>query len=122
MKLPNFALKIKKLLDKDSRYTLKAYLFVNECLAFAIEAAEEKRHISGFELLHAMKFLALEKYGNMARMVLENWGIYSSEDVGEIVFNLVEENILARQDDDERSDFYNAMNFERVFDEAEVIW
>ncbi|GAB4152408.1 MAG: hypothetical protein Kow00107_02920 [Planctomycetota bacterium] len=122
MKRPRSVTKIQAILKRDDRYDVRAYAFVNEALNFVVSSLPKNRHISGRELLDGLRKLALNRYGNMARLVLESWGIFSSEDVGEIVFNLIEAGVLARQDTDTRDDFVGVLNFKKVFDEARIEW
>ena len=78
-------------------------------------------HISGHELLEAMRRLARERWGCLARQVLENWGVRRTEDVGEIVFLMVEDEKLEwkRRDSDTRADFENGYSFREEFDRWE---
>src|SRR6516164_6332647 len=83
------------ILAKDPRYPRDAYLFVREALdrtqrAIAKRALEDVRHVSGQELLGGIREFALAEFGPMAMMVLNEWGIHTSRDFGEIVFNMVE--------------------------------
>jgi uncharacterized repeat protein (TIGR04138 family) len=48
--------------------------------------------------------------------VLNQWGVTKTGDFGEIVFNLVEEQIMSKQDSDTRADFADVYDFEQVFD------
>lgn len=80
---------------KDPRYPREAYLFVREALDHTQRLlAREKqggiRHVSGQELLAGIKDYAVTQFGPMAMMVLEEWGIRSCQDFGELVFNMVE--------------------------------
>ena len=38
--------------------------------------------------------VALERFGPLARTVLEHWGIHATEDLGDIVFALVEDKVI----------------------------
>ena len=90
-------------LQSDTRYTIEAYEFVQEALYFAeqnlnmeteMKASEgepdvEEPHFSGKQLCHAARCYALEQFGYMARVVLRQWGIGCTADIGEIVFNLI---------------------------------
>jgi hypothetical protein len=51
----------------------------------------------------------------MALLVLNEWGVSRCEDFGEIVFNMVEHDLLARTDDDSRDDFKGGYSFEEAF-------
>src|SRR6266853_4164413 len=79
----------------DSRYQREAYLFVREALDHTQERVEKdhrgrSHHVTGQELLAGIRDLGLEKFGPMALMVLQEWGVNSCSDFGEIVFNMVE--------------------------------
>jgi uncharacterized repeat protein (TIGR04138 family) len=77
---------------KDSRYKREAYLLVREALDHTQESMRRasRGHVSGQELLAGIREYALTRYGPMAMMLLEEWGVHSCEDFGEIVFNMVE--------------------------------
>ncbi len=111
---------IEKILRRDKRYNLEAYELVSDALDYAQNKLIKKRHITGQELSQAFVKLCLERYGNMARYVLEQWGLYRIEDVGEIVFNLVEVGILSKQPDDTKADFESNITFVNVFDRADI--
>jgi uncharacterized repeat protein (TIGR04138 family) len=58
----------------------------------------------------------LERFGPLARTVLEHWGIHSTEDLGEIVFALVEAGILVAESHDRPQDFRGLFDFEEAFE------
>lgn len=100
---------------REPRYDEQAYLFVLSALEFAQGKLTARRHITGPELAHACRDLALERYGVMSRVVLEHWGICSTADVGGIVFTLVELGFLLSQPDDRREDFADVYSFDNAF-------
>jgi uncharacterized repeat protein (TIGR04138 family) len=51
----------------------------------------------------------------MAVTVLEEWGIRNSRDFGEIVFNMVEIELLAKTENDNRDDFSHGYDFTDAF-------
>ncbi len=107
---------------KDPRYRREAYPFVFEALSVAQklfkkhEAPPEDRHVTGPQLLEGVKALARRKFGYLAKTVLNEWGIRRTEDVGEIVFNLIEAGLMGRQDSDSRGDFAGGYDFEAAFE------
>lgn len=105
-----------KLRDRNPRYTEAAYLFVLTALQFVIDRLDEPRHISGQELARGCRDLALERYGPMARTVLEHWGIHSTDDMGEIVYALIDCRVLTKQDSDSPADFLDVFDFEEAFE------
>lgn len=109
---------LERLQDRYPRFHGKAYLFLLSALHVVLEGLEEPRHISGKELAHGVKELALDRYGPMARTVLEHWGIHSTRDLGEIVFAMVECGILIRREEDRKEDFQDLYDFEEVFERS----
>lgn len=98
------------------RFHRCAYSFLLDALHHVISMQEERRHISGRELAEGTRRLAIARFGPLARTVLEYWGIHSTDDVGEIVFALVELGVLVKQEEDRREDFEDLFDFEEVFD------
>ena len=82
---------------REPRFHEHAYLFVLSALEYCQARLPERRHIGGRELAVACRDLALERYGVMARLVLDHWGVRATVDIGDIVFTLVELGVLARQ-------------------------
>lgn len=110
-----------RLRERHPRYQETAYLFVLSALHYVIERLPEPRHISGPELTEGVRDLAIDRFGPMARTVLEHWGIAATMDVGEIVFALVECGILLRQDEDAIEHFHDVFDFDVAF-EREYPW
>ena len=117
----NFDEELEKILAKDPRFTREAYNFLREALDFTQKLMgkpakdDAPRHVSGQQLLEGIRDYALEQYGPMTLMVLEEWGIRRCEDFGELVFNMVENSLLAKTDKDSREDFKGGYDFENAF-------
>ena len=107
-----------RLRERHPRYHETAYLFVLSALHHVLERLTEPRHITGRELAEGARDLAIQRYGPMARTVLEHWGIAGTADMGAIVFALVECGILIKQDEDSPGDFDALFDFEETFDRA----
>ena len=101
---------------RESRYDEQAYLFILSALEFAQTKLDVRRHITGSELSHACRELALERYGLMARVVLERWGIHATADFGEVVFALVDLGFLAKLPSDTREEFSEVYDFAGAFE------
>jgi uncharacterized repeat protein (TIGR04138 family) len=99
-------------------YHETAYLFILSALHYTIERVGEARHISGRELVEGCRDLAIERWGLMARSVLEYWGIRSTRDLGEIVFALVDCGVLVKQDGDSLHDFELVFDFREAFERS----
>ena len=98
-----------------TRYSPYAYEFVMDALSYVIERNGERRHISGRELVFGARDLALQSWGAMARHVLDAWGVRSTDDIGEIVFLLVNAGILSKTDEDRKEDFRDLFSFNDAF-------
>jgi uncharacterized repeat protein (TIGR04138 family) len=110
---------------RDPRYAYEAYEFLFEGLAHTQRglgrAAEPTRveessenHVSGPELCAGLVDLARQEFGRMARVVFRMWGINNTDDFGEIVFNLIDANLLSKTDNDDRSDFHSIFDLDKV--------
>ena len=100
---------------KEPRFDERAYLFVLGALEYCQQRLDERRHITGKELALACRDLALEKFGVMAGLVLEHWGVHSSADLGDVVFTLVDLGLLMSQPSDSREEFADVFDFDQAF-------
>ncbi|MCA9148082.1 MAG: hypothetical protein KDA92_02220 [Planctomycetales bacterium] len=122
---------LKQLLEDDTRYTIEAYEFVRDALAYAHDvmglgvanaaseasSSEAERHLTGQELCEAARRYALEQYGLMSQVVLGTWGIHATADIGEIVYNLIRVDLMRKSESDRREDFDDVYEFHRVFND-----
>jgi len=128
-----------QLLNRDRRYRLDAYAFVEEALGYAHEAlgmgrhkvSEEteeeeppppvggkiqpERHLTGQELCEAIRQYAVEEFGYLAKSVLNSWGVHTTRDFGNIVFNLIEIGRMKKTRDDRLEDFDDVYDFDAAF-------
>lgn len=104
-------LAIQAICRDDPRYAPAAYRFV---MFEGIEYTTRKhlkltdqtvRHLTGREVCEGLRALALEQFGYLAWPVWRSWGIRTSRDWGEIVFNLCARDLLSRTDEDRIEDF-----------------
>lgn len=120
MQALRFDAAIDAIVQRDKRYDQGAYFFLKDALDFTIKRSKaendgEDRHVSGQELLLGFRDCALQEFGPMASTLLNEWGIQSCTDVGEMVFLLIEEGMFGRQDSDTKDDFSDIYNFEEAF-------
>ncbi len=100
---------------REQRFDERAYLFVLASLEHCQTRLTERRHITGPELAHSCRELALQRFGVMAGLVLDHWGLKATSDIGDIVFTLVDMGLLISQPQDSRDDFFGVFNFEDAF-------
>jgi len=116
----NFAEVVDQICEKDLRFSSDAYHFVQEGLNHTLKSLKRggqhtHRHVSGQELLHGLREFALKEYGPMSKAVLNEWGIKTTDDIGQIVFNLVNASVLGKNDTDSPNDFKNVFTFDDAF-------
>jgi uncharacterized repeat protein (TIGR04138 family) len=107
---------LEQLAARDPRYKLEAYIFTMSAVEYTTRRLGRQGHVSGRELLEGIRDLAREKFGLTARMVFEHWGVKTTDDFGELVFNLVEAGLLGKTDRDSRDDFKGVYDFSEVFE------
>ncbi len=107
---------IEKISMKDFRYQEDAYEFVMEALSYTQKKYKREKHVSGEEILEGIKELLIKQFGPLTIMVLEHWGVTGTEDFGNIIFNLVQNKVLNKTEEDDISAFKDAYDFEEVFD------
>lgn len=108
---------IARLRSRDGRsYDEQGYLFVLSAIEYLQQRFEVRRHVNGTELSWAVRDLAWERFGLIARSVLAEWGVRSTADIGRIVYSLVEIGLLSTQPGDRESDFHDVYDFDAAFD------
>ena len=103
---------------RGGQYHERAYLFVLATIEFLQNRLEIRRHVSGPELAWACRDFAQQQFGLLAQGVLTHWGITRTEDIGRIVFTLVEVGLLVTQPGDTESDFEGVYQFADVFGDS----
>jgi len=127
---------IAQLVTEDGRYAAEAYIFLLEALAYAqnvLGMGEEspteplpggaepsgepgpQRHVTGQQLCEAIRRYALDRYGYMAKTVLNSWGLCATSDFGELVFNMIRGKLMRKTPADTMVDFENIYDFEVAF-------
>ena len=109
-----------KIVERDPRFHRDAYLFLREALEYTQRTItkakrDEVRHVTGQELLDGIRRYAIEQFGPMAATVLEEWGVRTCLNFGEMVFNMIEFNLLAKTETDRLDDFKSGYDFHDAF-------
>jgi uncharacterized repeat protein (TIGR04138 family) len=123
---------MRDLLDDDKRFKLEAYQFIRESLQFAhdnrelIEMADtaggaapanpSPKHVTGQQLCEACRRYAIEQYGYLSKIVLASWGVHSTSDFGELVYNLIRIEQMRKSETDRREDFDDVYSFDDAFE------
>jgi uncharacterized repeat protein (TIGR04138 family) len=101
-------LKIEKIVERDPRYRVEAYTFVMEAVGYTLRRAGLEGHVTASELMQGIRDYALEEFGPLAKTVFNHWGITHASQFGDLVFNLIDAELLGKRAEDKREDFDRA--------------
>ena len=101
---------VKVVISQDPKYDVGAYYFLKDALDFTVKRVIESndgehRHVAASELLIGFRDLALQEFGPMASTMMDEWRLHSCTDIGNMVFQLIEEGVFGKQDSDTMEDF-----------------
>jgi uncharacterized repeat protein (TIGR04138 family) len=107
---------IEEIARENGRYSAAAFKFVYEGLGYTVQnIAKEPRHVSGQTLCEGLRRMAMERYGRLALLVLNSWGIKVTRDFGEIVYTLIDHEWMSAQPTDSIDDFNGVYDFQIAF-------
>ena len=108
--------KLETIAAEDGRYNPKAVRFVYDGLGYTLrELLSEPQHVSGQTLCDGLRQVALQKWGRLAKLVLNNWSVKSTRDFGEIVYLLIDHQWMSAQPTDTIEDFNDVFDFQEMF-------
>jgi uncharacterized repeat protein (TIGR04138 family) len=114
----HFEESVLSILRREGRYDGQVYFFLKESLDFTLKRVMEEtggqgRHVSGKELLEGFRDHALEQFGPMAATLMDEWGVKECRDVGNMVFQMIEEQVFGKQESDKPEDFDEVFDFRK---------
>jgi uncharacterized repeat protein (TIGR04138 family) len=117
MQAMQFEQSVVSILKRDNRFDPHAYFFLKDALDFTLKRIAEsnggeQRHVTGPELLAGYRDYALDQFGPMASTLMTEWSIRKCQDVGDMVFQLIEEQVFGKQDSDTKEDFSEVFDFQ----------
>ena len=112
---PEVVAQIESVAERKGAYRPAAYFWVLRALEFTRRHLRRPGHLSGRELAEGARDFAVEEYGPMAHDVLTHWGVRSTDDIGRIVYDLIEVGVLSKTEDDSLEDFSAVFDFRRAF-------
>jgi uncharacterized repeat protein (TIGR04138 family) len=122
---------IVEIVRRDRRFAYEAYEFIFEALSHTQrmvgrvplggEVPTQEHHVSGKEILEGAVDLARDEYGFLAKTVFFQWGLRTTDDLGELVFHLIEAGLLSKTDTDNRADFHDVFDLGRALSEGFAI-
>ena len=106
--------KFADIVAKDNRFDARAYALLVRVLDI-LGGEEHDRHFSGEDILEEFKEEALDQFGPLTYTVLTEWGLHQTEDIGEMMFNLVDSNRIGRDENDGSESFVDGYDFKETF-------
>jgi uncharacterized repeat protein (TIGR04138 family) len=115
-----FAEALDSIIATDPRFSRDAYVFLRDALDFTTKQQKKikgttVRHVAGPELLEGVRQYALKEFGPMVITVFSSWGINRCEDIGHMVFNLIDAGIFGKTEEDSMEDFKSVYDFQDAF-------
>jgi uncharacterized repeat protein (TIGR04138 family) len=99
-------------LAREIGYDREALKFVFVGLQEAIK--EPGVHVSGQELCLALKKMGMEWFGWLAKTVFTTWGVHKTQDWGNIVFAMVDAEMMGKQEEDTIEEFTDVFDFDEL--------
>jgi uncharacterized repeat protein (TIGR04138 family) len=124
--MSSFNAKLLAVARRDPRYAYEAYEFIFQALEHtqkmlgrtptdeSADPNEPRHHVSGRQLMEGAREFAQQEFGMMARVVFRMWGIQRTGDFGEIVFNLIEAELMSKTSEDTRADFADIFDLDEA--------
>src|SRR5437762_13286644 len=114
-----FAEALDSIVANDPRYQRDAYAFLRDALDFSTKQQKKikgvsVRHVTGPELLDGARRYPLKQFGPMVMTVFGTWAIHSWENIGNMVFNLIDAGRLGRPVEISSEDFKKVYEFEGI--------
>jgi uncharacterized repeat protein (TIGR04138 family) len=115
-----FAEALDSIVANDPRYQRDAYIFLRDALDYTTKQQKKARgttvrHVAGPELLEGVRQYALKEFGPLVITVFESWGIRACEDIGHMVFNLIDAGVFGKTEEDSMEDFKSVYDFQEAF-------
>jgi uncharacterized repeat protein (TIGR04138 family) len=125
--MTNFDPKLAAVVRDDPRYAYEAYEFIFDAIQMTQrvmgkeplregETVQKRHHVSGPELLEGVRQMALAEFGMLAKTVFRVWGVKQTDDWGNIVFNLIEADLMNKTSEDRLDDFHAVYDFETALE------
>lgn len=107
---------LEQIAREDGRFGVGALRFIYEGLGYTVrKVASAPMHVGGQMLCEGLMKLALEKWGRLAMLVLNSWGVNTTHDFGEIVYLMIRHKWMNAQPTDTVNDFNDVYDFKTVF-------
>lgn len=121
---------VSRILAKDSRYPREAYALLPAALDHTVRAlrtehpaegeADRAQHVTGRQLAEGLRDYMIAEYGPFAKGLLDDLNIRSTDDIGNIVYNLIDVGAFGKTAEDRLEDFHAVYDFHAAFVEPYI--
>lgn len=115
---------VSKILAKDATYPRAAYSLLPAALDYTVRALRADRgeagddrpqHVTGRQLSEGLRDYMLAEYGPFAKGLLDDLNIHRTDDIGRIVYNLIDVGAFGKTAEDRQEDFHAVYDFREAF-------
>jgi uncharacterized repeat protein (TIGR04138 family) len=114
-----FESSLEEVMRRDHRYDKTAYIFLRDTLHYTSKVLSKDQrsdpHLSACELCDGFLSFALSQFGPMAKSCVNSWGVKSTQDIGNIIFNMINAGAFNASEDDRLESFSEVFDFDVVF-------
>ncbi|TFE67205.1 Minf_1886 family protein [Methylacidiphilum caldifontis] len=120
MRKRDFTTIVEEIVEKDSRYLKESYYFVRDGLEYTLKTMGKQKHqkieqLSGKQILEGLRDYALKEFGPMSKLVLNEWGVKSCKDFGQMIKNMDLYGLLGKTEMGDMKDFQKGYSFTTAF-------
>ena len=116
-----------EVIREDGRYPGEAFDFLHDGMSRAVKEAHGEEaigpgkeaadsHVTGSELCLSLRDQALERWGMLAKTVLNHWNIHGTIDFGNMVYLLIQHRFMRKTETDSIEHFRDVYDFDDAFD------
>lgn len=88
--------------------------FVHAALDMAVSRLPKRGHVSGQAVALAFREVLWSAFGITSRIVMEDFGLHSTRDIGQVVLEMVDVGIMSATEDDTIDDFNDVYPWESL--------
>ncbi len=118
---------VKAILEEDKRYPAEAYRLLPSALDYTVrqvcaehtpvesDEQDRRQHVTGQQLSEGFRDYLLAEFGPFAKGVLDSLNIRATEDIGNLVYNLIKVEAFGKTERDSIEDFAHVYDFDEAF-------
>ena len=115
---------VARILKQDSRYPARAYDLMPAVIDYTVrhpmptdpnEPPRPQGHVSGRQLAFGFRDYLLAEFGPFAADLLDEMNIRTTDDIGNLVYNLIAVGVFGKTQSDSLEDFHAVYDFTEAF-------